>query len=507
MRVICDKCGASYKISDDRLTRDVNKATCRKCGEPIYIRRPSGEAAPAAPPKQQTDEVTKITSAAELERQARAKAEDSRPPEPEATIPRGEDPSRVTMAPGPMDMDGATVASGPRVEPPAAAPVTPPAPFNRAPAAASIPPLSPPAPFNRQSTTPAPAAPPVPTPPAPAPAAAPPVPASPAIKVTPPPPPAPAIRPTPPAPAPPPVVAAAKGKGSGYDPSGDLTLAMVGVVVSLFGILILAGNGLIGWLALGVFGVFLATFGAIAALLVLFTGDRGTKAASGIGSVVGGGIVALLSAGTVGAVTLWQQGSADTTGMLTLTSPAQLSPAPTPAPAPAPAPAEAPAPAPAPAEAPAPAPAPVAAPTPAPAPVAAPTPAPTPAPAPKAAPAPAPAPRPAPAPAPAPKPAPAPAPAAADVAPFNLAVVRTQITTNKNVKRCFFDARDPETGAPPPGVKARITIQPSGKASSVELVGGATGGSFDSCLKSTVAGITYAPFSGSAQTITLQFTQ
>ena len=45
MRVICDKCGASYKISDDRLTRDVNKATCRKCGEPIYIRRPNAEAA------------------------------------------------------------------------------------------------------------------------------------------------------------------------------------------------------------------------------------------------------------------------------------------------------------------------------------------------------------------------------------------------------------------------------------------------------------------------------
>jgi hypothetical protein len=80
-----------------------------------------------------------------------------------------------------------------------------------------------------------------------------------------------------------------------------------------------------------------------------------------------------------------------------------------------------------------------------------------------------------------------------------------QITSNKRVKQCFFDARDPETKAVPPGVKVRISIAPSGKATAADLVGGATGGGFDACLKSAILGITYAPFTGTAQTFTLQF--
>jgi predicted Zn finger-like uncharacterized protein len=39
MRVACDNCGASYKIPDTRLTKEVNKATCKKCGHAMYIRR------------------------------------------------------------------------------------------------------------------------------------------------------------------------------------------------------------------------------------------------------------------------------------------------------------------------------------------------------------------------------------------------------------------------------------------------------------------------------------
>lgn len=40
MKITCDKCGASYKIPEEKLTRDVSKATCKKCGEKIIIRRP-----------------------------------------------------------------------------------------------------------------------------------------------------------------------------------------------------------------------------------------------------------------------------------------------------------------------------------------------------------------------------------------------------------------------------------------------------------------------------------
>lgn len=50
MRVVCDNCGASYKIPDSKLTREVNRATCRKCGHQIVISRAGeperGEARP-----------------------------------------------------------------------------------------------------------------------------------------------------------------------------------------------------------------------------------------------------------------------------------------------------------------------------------------------------------------------------------------------------------------------------------------------------------------------------
>lgn len=43
MKITCDKCGASYKIPAEKLTRDVSKATCKKCGEKIIIRRPGND--------------------------------------------------------------------------------------------------------------------------------------------------------------------------------------------------------------------------------------------------------------------------------------------------------------------------------------------------------------------------------------------------------------------------------------------------------------------------------
>ena len=32
MKVVCDNCGALYKIPDEKLLKPVNKAPCRQCG-------------------------------------------------------------------------------------------------------------------------------------------------------------------------------------------------------------------------------------------------------------------------------------------------------------------------------------------------------------------------------------------------------------------------------------------------------------------------------------------
>jgi predicted Zn finger-like uncharacterized protein len=42
MRVVCDNCGAVYKVPDDKLTKPVNKATCRNCAHRMLIPRPTG---------------------------------------------------------------------------------------------------------------------------------------------------------------------------------------------------------------------------------------------------------------------------------------------------------------------------------------------------------------------------------------------------------------------------------------------------------------------------------
>lgn len=42
MKISCDSCGAIYRIPEEKLTKDVSRATCKKCGAKIIIRRPSG---------------------------------------------------------------------------------------------------------------------------------------------------------------------------------------------------------------------------------------------------------------------------------------------------------------------------------------------------------------------------------------------------------------------------------------------------------------------------------
>ena len=49
MRVVCDSCGATYKIPDTKLVKDVNRATCRKCGHRMLIRKPDAPVGMGAP--------------------------------------------------------------------------------------------------------------------------------------------------------------------------------------------------------------------------------------------------------------------------------------------------------------------------------------------------------------------------------------------------------------------------------------------------------------------------
>ena len=62
MRVVCDNCGATYKIPESKLTKEVNKATCRKCGHRMLIRRSAAPPppSPAPPPAEADGEHTQI---------------------------------------------------------------------------------------------------------------------------------------------------------------------------------------------------------------------------------------------------------------------------------------------------------------------------------------------------------------------------------------------------------------------------------------------------------------
>ncbi len=82
MKVVCDSCGAVYKIADDKLVKDVNKATCKRCGHKIIIRKGGSTMGAMAPGEGRTtvgmdpgagmgghrDERTVITTIPELQR-------------------------------------------------------------------------------------------------------------------------------------------------------------------------------------------------------------------------------------------------------------------------------------------------------------------------------------------------------------------------------------------------------------------------------------------------------
>lgn len=230
MRVVCDNCGATYKIPESKLTKEVNKATCRKCGHRMLIRRAVSAPPPAPPPPSSDGEHTQIR----------------RPPPAAANEWADDGPTRIARAPE-DENDRPTVAMD---TPPPVAPPAPPAP--------ATPVL--PRPVTPQAAPIVPAAPPRPAPqPAPAPATAAPV--------------APA-----PQPAPQPVAPQAAAAPA-FDPSGDLTWAALGSLVAVAGALALAFN-ITSSATLRTVGLALVLSGALLSLFVLLTGGRGLRKAN-----------------------------------------------------------------------------------------------------------------------------------------------------------------------------------------------------------------------------------
>ena len=494
MRVVCDNCGASYKIPDSKLTRDVNKATCRKCGSPILIRRPDQAPAPEGDPQAESaaDERTLITSAAELEKQARARAtppsdDGSMDPRPtqvspdnsgaESTVPRA-----APAAPKPEGGERDTVVQAPEPEPPppfvpAASPFPPPpgGPPGAPPAGPSVGP--PPPPAKRGAPPPrAPQPPPI------------------------------AVRP--PAAAPPPP---AESVASHHDPRGDLTFAMLLAGVGLFGALIHVAGAFLVLSPIGAIGTFMSVFGCAGAALIILTGGRGVRPASIVLGVAGGFFLAVI----LGLAHFLAGG-----GLSAMGGPSpEVAPIARPVVAP---PAEAAKP---PVEAAKP---PVEVATPpveaappvavpplveapkavavAPKPVEAPKPAPA-----KAAPPPE---RIAPKPEAAvskPKPAPAKGAEPADEGPspqaatLDTRVIDTMMKNNKGVKLCYIKEQK-ASGDFPSGVKVKMTVQTSGSVSSAKIPSGDWKGTdFDACLSSAVKAIAFPPFEGDPLSLTYAF--
>lgn len=288
MRVVCESCGATYKIPEQKLNKDVNKATCRKCGHRMAIRRQapgaSGSLGGAAP----REEATLITTTAELERQAALALGPSgqqppahspalswappplapAPPQEEHNPWGDEMPTQIQAPPPPEAPALSAFPSVLSTGRPAAVPFTPPA---------APPPQVAPAPV---------APPPVTLAPAPAPALA----AAPSPSRTRPPSPIAAAAPAPAAPV---ESAAPRPQRPAHDPGGDLTWVLLGSFVAALGALVLALDSTCNDY-LRFVGLFCALSGTLLGAFVLITGGRGRRKAAVAASVVFSGALALL---------------------------------------------------------------------------------------------------------------------------------------------------------------------------------------------------------------------
>lgn len=500
MKVVCDNCRAVYKVPDQKLTKPVNKATCRQCGHRMLIPKPRPGADPdertlvtavpptpvGAPARDEGPQTVPIDEEPEHTLPGRPPAEDYQgqptqkggdiPVFPSTPLPSRErgssppQPSALTSAPKPARPPLSQEDTHIEAAPPDRKKAATPPPRQRTQTPAPLGPRSTPAPAGPRST-PAPAFP----------------------------------------------------RATGHDPSQDLSWALLGALAGLLGSFMLAflyiaadslvATGVVMWLGLATsFG------GGTLTLLILLTGRRGRKPASAILSVVFSFFVAVISASTLTSLQVGTkvvlaneiQFAAPSVGAVkteepTLAvaepqEPADPEPAgqeepeepeqPEPEPVadaaePEPTQPEPTRPEPARSEPPRPRPQPAPAPQPALAAAAAPAPAPAPAP-------PVPSPQPAvqPTPPPAPAPAPAPEPQAMQAVP--LQVVEVMLSSNIEVKRCFLPMA--QAGTLPPRVDVRITILPTGNSTDIAAVQPEYSGTeFERCLVRAIGGITFPP--------------
>lgn len=295
MKVICDNCGAMYKIPDEKLVKPVNKATCRQCGHRMLIPRPRRGADP--------DERTLVTAVPPTPAPPPLRSDDGPPTNPiveheEKTAPTGGRTAAAVDETRWVRNDIGRAQPRPRA---AAAVSAAPAHTERIPAhqAAAYDGYDQSSPYvtpqpDRQSATPAPA---------------PVEPQRPRAAARP----EPAPAPTPiPEPVPDPQASARTEyarpepapAAPAHDPRGDMGLALFGVLVAGLGITTLAVLSVVDatWsyglvLALSALGTLFAVGGGVGAFLVLVTSGRGRKPAWRFASVALAIVAALLVAG------------------------------------------------------------------------------------------------------------------------------------------------------------------------------------------------------------------
>ncbi len=127
MRVVCDNCAATYNIPEQKLTKEVNKATCRKCGHRMLIQKPVGGKVLAP-----SEEKTQIT---DIPVTHRPPDDEERPTVAVDHVPAPE--PKPAAAPGPVRARQSAPAMPAAAAPPAPAPVPAPTPV-AAPVAAPI---------------------------------------------------------------------------------------------------------------------------------------------------------------------------------------------------------------------------------------------------------------------------------------------------------------------------------------------------------------------------------
>ncbi len=481
MKVVCDNCRAVYRVPDAKLTKAVNKATCRTCGHRMLIPRPK----PGADP----EERTLVTAVPPTPVGAPPRDGHTRPildEEPESTLP-GRKPDdlhvHTPMGAERHDYDGpSTVVSDMPPGHPATNYPSPRAQASNVPApspmvdAQSTTVVQAPPPEVRQQAVHRPSNEPRRTP----------MPAAPRRT------PGPAPRRTP----------AMYSGAQPHDPSGDLNWAMFGAAGALLGAFLLAFLSVYNHPLLMWFGLAFSFGGSVLTFMVLLTGSRGRKPARTLLSVVLGFMAALVMSTSMVLTKMTAEVAIDALDIQFAKPPAAGGTTKPALPDPG-----------------TPVPVPVAAdggtepndgttdaatdggaevpPEPAPA-----APSPTSKPSPRPSPSPSPSPRPSPQSAPRPAPVPVPVPAApqpnnnGQMVTVPTDVIHLILTNNIEVKKCFVPMYQARTL--PPRVDLGFTILPAGNATKISLRSPTTlrGSELERCLQSAISRVSFPPTSG-----------